>query len=179
MKMNSHLSKIVLYQHAGFLIVIVLSFLDELIKLPALIFSDQSFNFAFKRSTVGMLLILAVWLLVSNSTARLLKRVRHLEAFMRVCAWCRRIDCKGEWMPLEQFMRQSFDTPTTHGICPECLAKQRAAVAKAKMAGRNKLRGIGVRLGRMVFDQTPAYAAKNFWMFLMTSTKRSTSFCVL
>lgn len=134
MKMNSHLKKIVLYQHVGFLIVIVLSFLDELVKLPALIFSDHPFAFAFKRSTLDMLLFLAVWLLVATSTSRLLKRVQHLEAFMRVCSWCRRIDYQGEWMPLEQFMKHSFDTPTTHGICNDCLARQRAAIARAKAA---------------------------------------------
>jgi hypothetical protein len=132
MKMNSQLTKIVLYQHVGFLIVIMLTYLDELMKLPALLFSDHPFAFVFRRSTVEMLLILAVWLLVSNSTGRLLKRVQHLEAFMRVCAWCHRIDYKGEWMPLEQFMKQSFDTPTTHGICPTCLHQQEIAIRRAR-----------------------------------------------
>jgi hypothetical protein len=138
MKMNSQLKKIVLYQHIGFLIVIVLSFLDELMKLPALIFSEHPFAFAFKQSTLDMLLFLAVWLLVANSTGRLLRRVQHLESFMRVCSWCRRIDYQGEWMPLEKFMRQSFDTPTTHGICNDCLAKQRAAMVRAKAAREAK-----------------------------------------
>jgi hypothetical protein len=53
---------------------------------------------------------------------------------MRVCAWCRRIHFKGEWMPLEEFMRQSFDTPTTHGICKDCLRQQQAAIDRAKLA---------------------------------------------
>jgi len=61
-----------------------------------------------------------------------------LEKFMRVCAWCRRIHFKGEWMPLEEFMRQGFDTPTTHGICTECLRQQQAAVAKVKEARKMK-----------------------------------------
>ena len=79
-----------------------------------------------------MLLFLAVWLLVSNSTRRLLKQVRQLEDFLRVCAWCRRIDYKGEWMPLEDFMEQGFDTPTTHGICPECLRQKKEAMERAR-----------------------------------------------
>ena len=80
------------------------------------------------------LLVLAVWFLVSNSTRRILEHVQYLEKFMRVCAWCRRIHFQGEWMPLEKFMRQGFDTPTTHGICTECLQKQQAAAAQAKPA---------------------------------------------
>jgi hypothetical protein len=137
MKKNSQLTKIVLYQNLGFLAIIALCYLNELIKLPTLIFSDHPFAFVYRRTTLEMLLFLAVWFLVSMTTRRLLKRVRQLEDFMRVCSWCRRIDCNGEWMRLEEFMQQGFDTPTTHGICPECLETQRAAIAKAKLARKN------------------------------------------
>ena len=126
------MAKVLLCQHAGFLGIIILCYLNELLKLPSLLFSEHPFNFMFRRSTVEILLILAVWLLVSSSTRRLLKQVQELEAFMRVCAWCRRIDHQGEWMPLEKFMLQGFDTPTTHGICPECLRQQKNAMERAK-----------------------------------------------
>ena len=138
MKKSSQLTKVLLYQHVGFLIVILLCFLDELLKLPALVFSDHPFAFMLRRPTLEMLLFLAVWLLVSSSTRRLLQRVRHLESFMRVCSWCRRIDYKGEWLPLEQFMELGFDTPTTHGICQDCLEKQRLALAQARQLRQAK-----------------------------------------
>ncbi|HTQ52578.1 MAG TPA: hypothetical protein VMJ12_17860 [Candidatus Acidoferrales bacterium] len=131
---KSQLTRIVLYQNLGFLAVIMLCYLDDLLKLPSLIFSDHPFDFVYRRSTLEMLLFLAVWLLVSKSTRRLLLRLRQLEDFLRVCAWCRRIDFKGEWMPLEDFMEQSFDTPTTHGICPDCLRERKEALARSKMA---------------------------------------------
>ena len=138
MKMNSQLTKIVVYQHVALLTIIALCFLDELLKLPTLIFSDHPFAFIFRRSTLEMLLILGVWFLVSNSTRRVLERMQYLERFMRVCAWCRRINYQGEWMPLEQFMRQGFDTPTTHGICTECFRQQQAAIERAKLARQKK-----------------------------------------
>jgi hypothetical protein len=125
MKKSLHLMRIVVYQHFAFLGIIVICWLDELLKLPSLIFSEHPFAFVFRRSTLDMLIVLAVWLLVSGSTRRILERVSYLEGFLRVCSWCRRIDYKGEWMRLEEFMEQSFDTPTTHGICPECLARQK------------------------------------------------------
>jgi hypothetical protein len=134
MKKNSQLSRIVLYQNLGFLGIMAICYLDELLKLPSLLFSDHPFAFVYRRTTLEILLVLAVWLLVGSSTHRLLNRVRQLEEFMRVCSWCRRIDLKGEWMPLEKFMQQGFDTPTTHGICPECLHQQRAAMERAKRA---------------------------------------------
>lgn len=132
MEKRSHLAKVLLYQHVGFLVVIGLCYLDELLRLPSLIFQNHPFAFEFRKSTVEMLLILAVWFLVSASTRRILNRIRYLEKFMRVCAWCRRIDYKGQWMPLEDFMEQGFDTPTTHGICWECLEKQREMLERAK-----------------------------------------------
>ena len=137
MKINSQLTKIELYQNLGFLRIIVLCFLDDLLQLPTLIFSGDPFAFVYRRSTLDILLVLAVWFIVSRSTRRILARVHYLEKFMRVCAWCRRIHFKGEWMPLEEFMRQGFDTPTTHGICKECLQKQQSAIERAKLARKN------------------------------------------
>jgi hypothetical protein len=137
MKKNSQLTKVVLYQNLGFLGIIILCFLDELLKLPALIFSDHPFAFVYRRSTLEMLLVLGVWFLVSMSTRRILERVRYLEKFMRVCAWCRRINYHDEWMRLEEFMQQGFDTPTTHGICTECLEKQKAAIEQARLRREN------------------------------------------
>ena len=132
MQKSSYLTKIVFVQNLGFLAIIVLCYLDELLKLPALIFSNHPF--VFRRSTLEMLLFLVVWLLVSGSTHRLLKRIRQLEEFMRVCAWCRRIDYRGKWITLETFLEQGFDTPTTHGICPECLRQQEEAIQRRKLA---------------------------------------------
>ena len=138
MKMNPQVTKIVLYQNLGFLAIIVLCYLDELIKLPSLIFSDHPFAFVYRRTTLEILLVLAVWFVVSRSTRRIMERVRYLEKFLRVCSWCRRINYHGEWMRLEEFMQQGFDTPTTHGICQECLRQQWEAIEKAKAARKSE-----------------------------------------
>jgi hypothetical protein len=120
------------YQSIGFLALIGLCWLDELVGLRSLVLDSHPFIQDFRESTLEMLLILGVWLVVAGSTRRLFARVRHLEGFMRVCSWCRRIEYNGTWMPLEKFFQQGFDTPTTHGICSDCAEKTRAAIAKAK-----------------------------------------------
>lgn len=121
-----------LYQSVGFIVLIGLTFLDELLALPSLVFGENSLIWNFQESSLKMLLILTVWFLVAASTRRILARVRYLERFMRICAWCHHIDFKGQWVSLEDFLQAGFDTPTTHGICPICLAKQQAAIRKAK-----------------------------------------------
>jgi len=138
MEKSSKLSKVTLYQNIGFLVIISLGFIDELTRLSSLVFRDQAFTWEFRKSTLGMLLVLGVWFLVSTSTRRILDRLRYLENFMRVCAWCHHIDHKGQWMPMEEFLRQGFDTPTTHGICPQCLAQQKAAIEKARQSAANR-----------------------------------------
>lgn len=132
MEQSSPVSKVMLYQNVGFITIIVLIFLNELLALPSLIFGDSAFITDFRESTLKMLLVLMVWFLVSGSTRRFLVHVRYLEGFMRVCAWCHRIDYKGNWVTMEDFLQRSFDTPTTHGICPVCLEKQEAALLRSK-----------------------------------------------
>jgi len=138
MFMNAPLSKVAQYQSLGFLAIIALTWLDELVALPSLIFGHSSMITDFRESTLKMLLVLAVWFLVACSTRRLLVRVRYLEGFMRICAWCHHIDFKGDWISLEDFLRKGFDTPTTHGICPGCLTKEKAALARAREVAAQK-----------------------------------------
>jgi hypothetical protein len=126
--------KVLLYQSLGFLSIIGLSWLDESLGLSNLVFGEHPFIPKFHASILAMLFILAVWLLVTASTRRMLERVKYLEGFLKVCAWCRRIDHKGQWMPLEDFMQEGFDTPTSHGICETCLAQQKAAVERARQS---------------------------------------------
>lgn len=119
--------KVLLYQSAGFLAIIALSYLDESLRLSTLVFGEHSLFPEFHQSALEMLVILGVWFLVASSTRRVLDRMKRLEEFLEVCAWCRRIEFQGQWISLEKFLQRGFDTPTTHGICQECLEREKAA----------------------------------------------------
>ena len=123
--------KVVVYQSFGFLAIIALSWFVELTGLHRLILGDHPYISDFRESTLEMLLVLGVWLLVATHTRRLLNHARYLEGFMRVCAWCHRIGQDDRWVSQEEFFCKSFDTPTTHGICPDCLAQQKQTVGTA------------------------------------------------
>jgi hypothetical protein len=124
--------KILLYQSVGFLAIIALSWLDEWLGLSSLIFGNQSYLPEFHVTALEMLFALVVWLLVTTSTRRVLDRMRYLEKFMKLCAWCHRVEYHGRWIRIEEFLEQGFDTPTTHGICHECLELQKAAAERAR-----------------------------------------------
>lgn len=131
-------SKVFIYQSIGFLSIIGVCLLDELVGLSSLILGNQPYISNFRQSILKVLLIFGVWLLVAGSTRRVLQHMRYLEAFMKVCAWCRRIEHKGHWMPLEEFFERGFDTPTSHGICQDCLARTKAALELAKEKKRRE-----------------------------------------
>ena len=106
----------------GFSTLIILSWITEAARIPHFIFGE-AFSPNWHRSALRSIVILIVWLSVHRATRRLLERLHYLEDFMRMCSWCRKINCDGEWVPIEQFLSSQFSTRTTHGMCPECHAK--------------------------------------------------------
>ncbi len=132
------ITKVLLVQSAGFLVIIALSWFDELIDLRSLILGDHPYISDFRESALEMLLVLAVWFVVAGATRRLIRRVYYLEGFARVCAWCHHISFKGSWVRLEEFLEQGFDTPTTHSMCPKCVRVQKAAIEAARNAARER-----------------------------------------
>ena len=119
--------KVFACQSVGFLAIIALSWLDERLKLPSLIFPDHPY---ISNAMLEMLFVLGVWYIVARATRRVFDRIQHLEKLMKVCAWCHRIDDHGEWVSLEQFFERGLETHTTHGICAACLEKEKAALER-------------------------------------------------
>jgi hypothetical protein len=121
---------VLLYQSAGFLVIMALSWFDEVIGLRSLIFGNNPYISDFRESALEMLFVLAVWFIVVGGTRRLLARMSQLEKYLRVCAWCHRVGIESEWVKLEEFMARKFETRTSHGICEDCLNRQRGVLVE-------------------------------------------------
>jgi len=126
------ISRVLQVQSLGFLVIIAVSFLNEFFGLRSLILRNHPYISEFGETALEMLLVLAVWFLVVGATRRVIQRVHYLEGFPRVCAWCHHIWHKSTWVRLDEFLNREFDTPTTHGICPSCAQKQKAAILEAR-----------------------------------------------
>ncbi len=103
----------------GFTAIIVLSWATEVFHVPHLLF-DEPPAFNWHRAVLRTIVVLAIWLWVHVATKRLLKRLHHLEEFLLVCSWCRKVGHDGEWLTMEEYFGSKFATQTSHGICPEC-----------------------------------------------------------
>ncbi len=54
-----------------------------------------------------------------------LQGVRTLSGLLPICAWCHKIrDDAGYWRQLEAYLSQHTEAQFSHGLCPECYAKQ-------------------------------------------------------
>jgi GAF domain-containing protein len=63
---------------------------------------------------------------VSAHMAEALEKVKTLHGLLPICAWCKRIrDDQGYWSQVEAYLREHTGADFTHGICPDCLEKQR------------------------------------------------------
>jgi hypothetical protein len=106
----------------GFFAIITLSWANEIIGLPGIIFGGPVTP-NWREAIIETFIALLVWSAVHVMTRKTLKRLYYLEEFLRVCAWCRKIGYNNEWIPIEEYFSREYATKTSHGVCPECAKK--------------------------------------------------------
>jgi phosphoserine phosphatase RsbU/P len=58
-------------------------------------------------------------------------RVKQLSGLMPICAWCKKVrDDQDYWQEVECYVASHSEARFTHGICPDCLKKEKAAFKK-------------------------------------------------
>jgi len=61
---------------------------------------------------------------VTDQLRRTLSEVKVLEAFLPICARCKKIrNQQGEWQQMEVYIGQHSNTQFSHGYCPDCARK--------------------------------------------------------
>lgn len=110
--------RILLQQALAFASLIVFVWFSELIHVPALF--GASAQFLWSRVIIRTLVLLAVWAWMHWATRRVLRRLHHLEEFVHVCSWCRKVGSDEQWLTMEDYFGRKFDAQTSHGICPVC-----------------------------------------------------------
>jgi PAS domain S-box-containing protein len=63
---------------------------------------------------------------------RALAQVKTLRGLLPICAWCKKIrDDQGYWQKVETYVEEHSHAEFTHGICPECMSRQKPQPASA------------------------------------------------
>jgi len=131
MKHNASQKVILLIEVIGFLAVLAIIWLDEFIDVPFVYFGaaktpPRPEEYWFE--TISILLLAAA---VFTATLMVLRRLRYLEKFVRVCAWCRKVLVGETWLTFEEYMKAHHDVEPLHGICPSCRARAPQRLTKA------------------------------------------------
>jgi hypothetical protein len=117
----------------AFGLIILLGWLTEILRVPHFLFAEPAVA-NWGRPLLKTLVVVSVWTAVHIATRRLLNRLHHLEEYLRICAWCRKMDHEGEWMTIEDYFGSAFATKTSHGVCPECSRNLEKSVSGGRVA---------------------------------------------
>lgn len=120
---RNKVKQILWFETLGFLLLILLSWLDELVSLPQLLFGGSAHGPDWHEAMLESSALVIVWCVVIIYTRRLMRRLFYLDGFLRLCAWCRKIGYEDEWITTEDYFSRGFATKTSHGICPACKAQ--------------------------------------------------------
>lgn len=133
MRAHPHAYRVLWYEGIGFLAIIVLSWINELTEL-AHFMGGVKYLPNWRESVLETFIVLLVALPVMVLTKRIVSRLYYLEGFLRVCAWCKKLELNHEWIPLEDFFERKFQTQTSHGMCAACSEDMKARVKTLRPA---------------------------------------------
>ncbi len=114
---------VLVYECAGFGLILLLSIFNNLLDLSRLLVGGEGSVSRWRYGMLETVVILLIWAFVFSITRRLVRTIHHLKGMLRVCAWCRKIGHGDRWISLEAYFAEDFNIGTTHGICPECRKK--------------------------------------------------------
>jgi hypothetical protein len=104
----------------GFLLIVALIWLDEVLDLPRLLFGAAPTPIRLGEGLLESVLTLAVGAVVVAISYRAFRRIEYLESLVVMCAWCRRVRSGDEWLTVEAFLERQHHAHTSHGICTGC-----------------------------------------------------------
>ena len=126
----SALRRLELAEVLGFGVIVAVIWLDELFDLPHRLLGAPVSPTRLEEAALESLGVVLLAIAVLVFTRRLIRRVVYLESYITLCAWCRRVRRDDQWLSIEAFFAQ-HQARTSHGICPACEAKARAAADDA------------------------------------------------
>ena len=121
-KKQGFTNRILLYESAGFVLIFIILWIDEILDLPRYLPGGRATPVNISESIFESIMIVLAGILVVFITSRLLAKIKYLEGLLPICASCKKIrDDAGEWVQLEEYICEHSEADFSHGVCPECL----------------------------------------------------------
>lgn len=121
MKKEQFIKKIILIEIIGFIGILSIVWLDEIIDIPHLIFRTSATPPNYPESFFESFLIILLAITIIILTQTILKRIKYLEGLLPICSFCKKIRSKDSWIPIEEYIKNRSEAEFTHSICPQCM----------------------------------------------------------
>jgi hypothetical protein len=112
--------RVLFYECIAFVVVIALLWVDEFLDLPHYLMGAPATPINWRESVLESLVVLALAAGALVWTYRAIMRIRHLEGFLPVCIFCRRIRDNDRWIPIEEYIEAHSEAEFSHGLCVDC-----------------------------------------------------------
>lgn len=133
MKNRGGIPQFAIFEITGFLLVVLVIWLDEVVDLPYLLFHAPRTLVRYPEALLETILILIIGAGVVSSTLWLSGRVKQLESYIVMCAWCRKIKTDdGRWVTIEEYIWERDEREITHGLCETCAREQIELIKKSR-----------------------------------------------
>ena len=114
---------IVLIEAWGFGVFIIFLWIDELLDLPHYLFGAPATPVNWIESLFETFLVAVVAALAISLTRLCIKHIKYLEGFLLVCAGCKKVCLKDQWIPMDVYVREHTEAEISHGLCPDCVKR--------------------------------------------------------
>lgn len=125
--MKSTFKRVVALEALGFASMLSLSWIDEILDLPHLLFAADPTPVNWRECIIESVLVLLIGVPIVWFTHRLLFRIQYLEGLLPICASCKKIRkpdadpyAPESWEPIESYFSNTMPVEFSHGMCPDC-----------------------------------------------------------
>lgn len=121
MKYQVH-RQIFLTQVLILLIFLVLTLCNELFDVPQYLFGDEPTSISQRSGemTIELSIFAIVVLIEIVIVKKLFKRIKILEGFIPICAHCKKIRGKNNWVQMEDYITEHSLAKFSHSLCSNC-----------------------------------------------------------
>lgn len=107
----------------GFSVILALLWINEIFDLPFRVLGAMPTPFNFIEALLETIIVICVMVTFAWIAFRLEKHIKYLEGLTVICANCKKVRIKDEWIPIEEWLCGKTDVHFSHGVCNECLKK--------------------------------------------------------
>ena len=122
--------KLIMLEGIFFAIVIIFSWVNELLDLPHYFMGAPDTPANWRESLFESIIMFLLAVTVITVSIRLVKQLEYFESCLIVCALCKKIKINDEWVLFERFLSQKYEVEFAPSLCSECARKRHNYIKK-------------------------------------------------